>query len=53
MVIFQPNSQDQQFIEKLQDISMVDTSHEKIVVEANELGTKNAQPNSIGDPIEV
>ncbi len=53
MVTSQPNSHDQQSTEKLQDISMVDASHEETIIKANEFRTKNVQPNLVGDPSEV
>ncbi len=53
MVTSQPNSHDQQSIEKLQDISMVDASHEETIIEANKFIAKNVQPNLAGDPSEV
>jgi hypothetical protein len=41
MITSQPNSQDQQSINILPNISMVDASHEETVVEANDFIAKN------------
>jgi len=49
MNTFQPNSQDQQSTNKLVDTSMVDASHEEIVLEEDNFRTMNTQLDSIGD----
>ncbi len=53
MVTSQPNSQNQQSTKEIRDTSLMDSSHEEAVIEANEFKTKDVQPHLISDLNEV
>jgi hypothetical protein len=53
MITFQPNSQDQQSTNILLNTSMVDTFHEKFVIEEDDFRATNVQLDLAGDKNEA